>query len=365
MGGAHGNGIGGDIQCGIQRRYRNFKGGIALGVSGQILLAVHDHIIIVRAAPHDGGGHLAIRHGQGCGAVHSSTARAALQRHITGVGAVCRGLGFRSLFHGITHADDMVVPLALGAQNGKVKVRIHSSDRNVKAVHLLRGAVGIGDGICGGLQPIGLVVGGIGSLAQIQVDDMGGSKADMEGHLAVLHGQGALAVAGFVGVEHAAVGVKLGGIHTIRQSGGLSGRRSHRGCRLGRSSTGSCRRCRGRSAAAHQQTQCQRSSDNTGKNAFHGKYLYIIKISFYYTIVQIKNEPSPPDAAKRPRDGEGSFDQPFRESIAALVWATYSFWTSSISPRPAIWQSMLSKAPEALNWLSQESASSPAISLLA
>ena len=32
-----------------------------------------------------------------------------------------------------------------------------------------------------------------------------------------------LAVAGFVGVEHAAVGVKLGGIHTIRQSGGLSG----------------------------------------------------------------------------------------------------------------------------------------------
>ena len=145
----------------------------------------------------------------------------------------------------------MVVPLALGAQNGKVKVRIHSSDRNVKAVHLLRGAVGIGDGICGGLQP--------------------------EGHLAVLHGQGALAVAGFVGVEHAAVGVKLGGIHTIRQSGGLSGRRSHRGCRLGRSSTGSCRRCRGRSAAARQQTQCQRSSDNTGKNAFHRKYLYIIK----------------------------------------------------------------------------------------
>ena len=121
----------------------------------------------------------------------------------------------------------MVVPLALGAQNGKVKVRIHSSDRDVKAVHLLRGAVGVGDGICGGLQPVGLVVGGIGSLAQIQVDDMGGSKADMEGHLAVLHGQGALAVAGFVGVEHAAVGVKLGGIHTIRQSGGLSSRRSH------------------------------------------------------------------------------------------------------------------------------------------
>ena len=171
----------------------------------------------------------------------------------------------------------MVVPLALGAQNGKIKVRIHSSDRNVKAVHLLRGAVGIGDGICGGLQPVGLVVGGIGSLAQIQVDDLLGLQTDVEGHRAVFHRQRAHAVAGFVGVEHAAVGVKLGGIHTIRQSGGLSSRRSHRGCRLGRSSTGSCRRCRGRSAAAHQQTQCQRSSDNTGKNAFHRKYLYIIR----------------------------------------------------------------------------------------
>ena len=280
MGGAHSNGVGGDIQCGIQRRYRNFKGGIALGVGGQILLAVHDHIIIVRAAPHDGGGHFAVCHGQGGGALHGGTAGAALQRHITGVGAVCRGLGFRSLFHGITHADDMVVPLALGAKNGKVKVRIHSSDRDVKAVHLLRGAVGIGNGICGGLQPVGLVVGGIGSLAQIQVDDMGGSKADMEGHLAVLHGQGALAVAGFVGVEHAAVGVKLGGIHAIRQSGGLSGRRSHGRSSLRAGSTGSCRRCRGRSAAAHQQTQCQRSSDNTGKNAFHRKYLYIIRNQF-------------------------------------------------------------------------------------
>ena len=114
-----------------------------------------------------------------------------------------------------------------------------------------------------------------------------------------------------------------------------------------------------------EQTQCQRSSDNTGKNAFHRKYLYIIKISFYYTIVPIKNEPSPPDAAKRPRNGEGSFDQPFRESIAALVWATYSFWTSSISPRPAIWQSTDSNASEALNMLSQESSSEPAMSLLA
>ena len=171
----------------------------------------------------------------------------------------------------------MVVPLALGAQNGKVKVRIHSSDRDVKAVHLLRGAVGIGDGICGGLQPVGRVGCGVRSLAQIQVDDVGGSQTDVEGHLSILHGQGALAVAGFVGVEHAAVGVKLGGIHTIRQSGGLSGRRSYGRSSLRAGSTRSCRRCRGRSAAAHQQTQCQRSSDNTGKDAFHRKYLYIIK----------------------------------------------------------------------------------------
>ena len=171
----------------------------------------------------------------------------------------------------------MIVPLALGTQNSQIKVGIHGRDRDIKAIHLLRSAVGVGNSVGGGLQPVGLVVGGIGSLAQIQVDDMGGSKADMEGHLAVLHGQGALAVAGFVGVEHAAVGVKLGGIHTIRQSGGLSGRRSHGRSSLRAGSAGRRRRCRRRSATARQQAQCQRSSDNTGKNAFHRKYLYIIK----------------------------------------------------------------------------------------
>ena len=171
----------------------------------------------------------------------------------------------------------MIVPLALGAQNSQIKVGIHGRDRDIKAVHLLRGAIGVGDGVGGGLQPVGRVGCGVRSLAQIQVDDVGGRQTDVEGHLTILHGQGALAVAGFVGMEHAAVGVKVGGIHTVRESGGLNGRRSHGRSSLRAGSAGSCRRCRGRSAAARQQAQRQRSSDNTGKNAFHRKYLYIIE----------------------------------------------------------------------------------------
>ena len=41
----------------------------------------------------------------------------------------------------------------------------------------------------------------------------------MEGHLPILHGQGAHAIAGFVGMEHAAVGVKLSRVHAVRQGG--------------------------------------------------------------------------------------------------------------------------------------------------
>ena len=41
----------------------------------------------------------------------------------------------------------------------------------------------------------------------------------MDGHLPVLHGQHALAVAGLVGVEHTAVGVEIRGVHAVRQRG--------------------------------------------------------------------------------------------------------------------------------------------------
>ena len=40
----------------------------------------------------------------------------------------------------------------------------------------------------------------------------------VEGHLTVLHGQGPLAVVGLVGMEHGAVGVKVGGVDAVGQS---------------------------------------------------------------------------------------------------------------------------------------------------
>ena len=41
----------------------------------------------------------------------------------------------------------------------------------------------------------------------------------MNGHLPILHGQHALAVAGLVGVEHTAVGVEIRSVHAVRQRG--------------------------------------------------------------------------------------------------------------------------------------------------
>ena len=52
---------------------------------------------------------------------------------------------------------------------------------------------------------------GVSGHADVEVDDLLGDEADVEGHLAVLHGQGPLAVIGLVGMEHGAVAV---GVYT-------------------------------------------------------------------------------------------------------------------------------------------------------
>ena len=77
----------------------------------------------------------------------------------------------------------------------------------------------------------------------------------MEGHHAVFHGQGALAVAGFIGVEHTAVGLEISGIYAVRQGSLSSGRGNHHG---GSSHRACCSRGGGDSPAA----ACQRSSQH-------------------------------------------------------------------------------------------------------
>ena len=61
-GSPHGDGIRHNRERRAKGRDRDLKRGIALGVGGQILLAVHDHIVIVGAGPDDGGGHFAVGH---------------------------------------------------------------------------------------------------------------------------------------------------------------------------------------------------------------------------------------------------------------------------------------------------------------
>ena len=121
----------------------------------------------------------------------------------------------------------MVVPDALLADEGDVKLRIQRGDGDVEAVDLVGQAVGIGDGVGRGLQELRAVLLRILGQTIEQVDDALGREADMDGHAAVLDGQRALAVTGLVRVEHAAVGVEFSGIDAVGQ-GGLGGSRFFR-----------------------------------------------------------------------------------------------------------------------------------------
>ena len=216
MRGAHGDGIAHHIQRGVESRDGDLEGRVALGVGGQILFAIHQHIVVVGAGPDDGGGHPAVGHGQGRRAFHGGAARAALEGHVTGVGAV--GRCFRRSRLGVGDTDGMVVPLALGAEDGQLEVLVQSLHRDVETVDLIGQAVGVGDGVGGGLEPVALVGLGVSGHADVEVDDLLGDEADVEGHLTVLHSQGPLAVIGLVGMEHGAVGVKVGGVDAVGQS---------------------------------------------------------------------------------------------------------------------------------------------------
>ena len=216
MRGAHGDGIAHHIQRGVESSDGDLEGRVSLSVGGQILFAVHQHIVVVGAGPDDGGGHPAVGHGQGRRAFHGGAAGAALEGHVTGVGSV--GRCFRRSRLGVGDTDGMVVPLALGAEDGQLEVLVQSLHRDVEAVDLIGQAVGVGDGVGGGLEPVPLVGFGVSGHADVEVDDLLGDEADVEGHLTVLHGQGSLAVVGLVGMEHGAVGVKVGGVDAVGQS---------------------------------------------------------------------------------------------------------------------------------------------------
>ena len=149
----------------------------------------------------------------------------------------------------------MVIPLALGAQDGQLEIGVQCFHRDVKAVDFLGGSVGVGHGVGGGLEPVGLMVRGIRRHTDIEVDDLLGLQADVQGHLAVFHGQRALAVSGLIDMEHAAVCIKLRRIGAVfqhqcrRSSGTLGSGLEDRGS--GRSHAGS------RAAAASQRSRQQ------------------------------------------------------------------------------------------------------------
>ena len=193
---------------------------------------------------------------------------AALEAYLNGVSAVRQRNGGSVhavilLQNRVGDGDLMVIPHALLADEGHVELLVQCGHGDIKAVDLLGQTIGIGDGVLGGLQQHGAVLLGILLQTGEQVDDAGGGEADVDGHLAVLHGQHALAVAGLVGVEHTAVGVEVGGVYAVRQSG-LVGLIVAGGIGL-------------LLPAAHQQRRHHQSGQQKRKNFFHGKVLLALK----------------------------------------------------------------------------------------
>ena len=167
----------------------------------------------------------------------------------------------------------MVIPLALGAQDGQLEIGVQCLHRDVKAVDFLGGSVGVGHGVGGGLEPVGLMVRGIRRHTDIEVDDLLGLQADVQGHLAVFHGQRALAVAGLIDMEHAAVGIKLRRIGAVfqrpcrRSSGTLGSGLGDSGFRHGRHRLrGSGRSHAGSRAAAASQRSSQQGGHCQQRN---------------------------------------------------------------------------------------------------
>ena len=109
----------------------------------------------------------------------------------------------------------------------------------------------------------------------------------MDGHLAVLHGQRALAIARLIGMEHGAVRVKLGSVNAVLQGtdsslggfggGGLnSGLNSGLGCCLGGLRSGSG--LGGGGLAAGGEAQQQHSGQQKCSHFFHFSFLLMYGI---------------------------------------------------------------------------------------
>ena len=180
----------------------------------------------------------------------------------------------------------------------------------------------------------------------------------MECHFSVLYGQCTLSVTCLVCMEHTAVGIELCTVYTILQL--LCFRFGFRLC-LG----GNLGRCLSRPFRLRCKCTCghqHHRSTHYSQKAHYG-FLFHNKISFHTA------------TARRPVRTPGgcySFSVILahitrnyncksyaflcqtvhhfpRESIAACVCATYSCSTASILPRPSIWESTLSNAPDSTN----------------
>ena len=216
MGGAHGGGVRQHRHLVVKAVHRDLKGGVALGVCGVVAHVVHLHVVVVGAAPNDGGSGLAVLHRQLRRRLHRGPAGTAFQCDLHGIAAV----GQIQALHGgqcVVRAgvcrqgirpehQGAVIPLfLLLAEGGTVHALIQGLHRHGKGVgavcRLLKGDVGAL--ICRS----GLLTG-----AHVDVQVTCAAHGHHGGHLAVLHRQ-------LTGgdVEHGGAGVHGDGIHAVLQ----------------------------------------------------------------------------------------------------------------------------------------------------
>ena len=73
MGLAHGSGVANDVKGLVEHLNRDFEHGISFCIDRKILLAIHQHLVVVRAGPGNCEGRCSILNFKSRGAVNSSS----------------------------------------------------------------------------------------------------------------------------------------------------------------------------------------------------------------------------------------------------------------------------------------------------
>ena len=253
----HGYSICSHFHLCVKNSHRNLKCGISVFVHRLIFFAIHDHVIVIRAAPDDGCCSFFVfdlYFGRRFYRCSSGSACEGYIELISSVfqfqifqlfslrflvigsflifGSICffcvllvGGVFFFvciiSCFFHITclyrifDADFMVIPFTFFSQKCHIKFLTNGRYRDIKPVNFLCITVAVFYCICGRFNDLGAILLCIFCSSCKQIYDLLGNQAYMDGHLAIFDRKLSFFVIGLIYMEHTAVCVKLCCINTI------------------------------------------------------------------------------------------------------------------------------------------------------